>query len=182
VNWQLHEAVRLLRAGGVIAYPTETVYGLGCDPYSGAAVLHLLALKQRSIDQGVIVVASDLAQLLPFLQPLSPAMRRRIGMPSAPPVTWVVPCRAETPHWLTGQHDTLAVRVSSHPIVRALCEGLGGPLVSSSANLHGRRPATSALAIRRAFGNRLDAIVHGDCGTGQPSSVRDAVTGRILRN
>jgi len=182
VNWQLHEALRLLRAGGVIAYPTETVYGLGCDPFSGTAVLHLLALKQRNISQGVILVASDIAQLLPLLQPLSTAVRKRIGKPAASPVTWVVPCRPETPRWLTGTHDTLAVRITGHPVARALCDGLGGPLVSSSANLHGRHPATTALGVRRAFGNRLDAIVHGDCGTGRPSSVRDAVTGRILRN
>jgi len=182
VNWQLHEAIRTLRAGGVIAYPTETVYGLGCDPYSAASVLHLLALKQRRIEQGVILVASDLAQLQPFLQPLSAAVGRRIGRPAAPPVTWVVPCRPETPYWLTGEHESLAVRITTHPLARALCEGLQCPLVSTSANLHGKQPATSALAVRRAFGSRLDAIVHGDCGTGRPSSVRDALTGRILRN
>jgi len=182
VNWPLREAIRKLRDGGIIAYPTETVYGLGCEPRDGAAVLHLLALKQRRPEHGVILLASELAQLEPFLRPLTAAVRRRIGTPSRLPVTWTVPCRPDTPYWLTGDHDSLAVRITAHPVAHALCEQLGGTLVSTSANLHGRRPASSALAVRRIFNGNLDAILHGDCGTGRPSSVRDAVTGRILRN
>ncbi len=183
MNWHIHEAVRILSSGGVIAYPTETVYGLGCDPFNAAAVLHLLALKQRSLQQGVILIGSDFAQLQPLLLPLSPAVRKRVSKPAAQPVTWLLPCLADMPVWLTGGRDTLAVRVTSHPLAAELCRAWGGPLVSTSANLHGRRPATSALAVRRAFNGKLDYILHGAGNTtNTPSSLRDGITGAVLRS
>lgn len=182
MTWHIREAVRRLEDGGVIAYPTETVYGLGCDPFNAAAVLRLLALKQRNIRHGVILIAADIGQLEPLLQPLAPAVRRRVARPATPPVTWVLPCLPDTPPWLTGEHATLAVRVTSHPVAAALCAHWGGPLVSTSANLHGHPPATGPLAVRRAFGDQLDYILHGEGPvTNVPSSVRDGLTGNILR-
>jgi len=183
MNWHIREAVRKLGSGGVIACPTETVYGLGCDPFNAAAVLHLLALKQRSIRHGVILIAADFEQLEPLLLPLTPAVRKRVATPAAPPVTWVLPCRPDTPAWLTGNHDTLAVRVTSHPVAVELCNCWDGPLVSSSANLHGKAPATNPLAVRKAFDGQLDYILHGsDDASNVPSSVRDGLTGNILRD
>lgn len=183
MNWHIREAVRKLGSGGVIAYPTETVYGLGCDPFNAAAVLHLLALKQRSIRHGVILIAARLEQLEPLLLPLAAAVRKRVGRPSTPAVTWVLPALTDTPAWLTGDHDSLAVRVSSHPVAVELCEYWGGPLVSSSANLHGKTPATSPLAVRKAFDGQLDYILHGiGHASNVPSSVRDGLTGNILRD
>lgn len=183
MNWHIREAVRKLGSGGVIAYPTESVYGLGCDPFNAAAVLHLLAIKQRSIGHGVILIAAGLEHLEPLLLPLSPAIRKRIARPSTPPTTWVLPCLPDTPAWLTGSHDTLAVRVTGHPVAAQLCKSWGGPLVSSSANLHGRAPATSPLAVRKAFNGHLDYILYGnDSATGIPSSVRDGITGTLLRS
>jgi L-threonylcarbamoyladenylate synthase len=182
MNWHIREAVRILSSGGVIAYPTETVYGLGCDPFNAAAVLRLLALKQRGIQHGVILIAADLTQLEPLLLPLGAAARRRVSKPAARPVTWLLPCLPHTPAWLTGRHDKLAVRVTSHPVAIELCRQWGGPLVSTSANLHGRHPATSALAVRKAFKGRLDYILHGtNSATNKPSSLRDGITGVVLR-
>ena len=98
-------------------------------------------------------------------------------------MTWVLPCRPETPAWLTGQHDTLAVRVTNHPVAMALCEAWGGALVSTSANKHGRRPATSPLAVRKAFNDELDYILHNPAGaTNRPSTIRDCLTGEVLRH
>jgi L-threonylcarbamoyladenylate synthase len=182
MNWHIREAVRILSSGGVIAYPTETVYGLGCDPFNAAAVLHLLALKQRSPQHGMILIASDFAQLEPLLLPLSATLRRRVSKPASRPVTWLLPCLPDTPSWLTGNHDKLAVRVTSHPLAMELCRHWGGPLVSTSANLHGRRPATSPLAVRKAFDGKLDYILHGTTGTtNAPSCIRDGITGAVLR-
>ncbi len=183
MNWHIREAVRNLEAGGVIAYPTETVYGLGCDPFNAAAVLHLLTLKQRSIRHGVILIAASFDQLEPLLTPLAPAVHKRVAGPATPPVTWVLPCLPDTPAWLTGDHDTLAVRVTSHPVAAELCNYWGGPLVSSSANLHGRAPATSPLAVRKSFNGQLDYILHGsDSASNIPSSVRDGLSGNVLRH
>lgn len=183
MHWHIREAVRKIAAGGIIAYPTETVYGLGCDPFNGGAVLHLLALKQRHIEQGLILVASHFGQLEPLLLPLNPAIRERVASPGATPVTWVLPCQPDIPLWLRGRHTSLAVRITTHPLAAALCSEWDGPLVSTSANIHGRHPATTPLAIHRAFNNRLDYILHGTTGTGgRHSEIRNGLTGAILRS
>lgn len=182
MNWQLHEAIRQLALGGVIACPTETVYGLSCDPLNGAAVLHLLELKQRRIGHGVILIASNLAQLEPLLLPLDSTMRKRIAAKPRYPLTWVLPCRPEVPAWIRGEHNTLAVRITTHPLANELCNHWGGPLVSTSANLHGRKPARTALGVRMAFRNRLNFILHGETGNnGNPSHIRDGISGKLLR-
>jgi L-threonylcarbamoyladenylate synthase len=180
--WHIHEAVRRLAAGGVIAYPTETVYGLGCDPFNGKSVLRLLDLKQRHIDQGLVLVASHIEQLEPLLSPLNAQIRKQVAQPGTPPVTWVLPCLPEIPVWLRGKHDSLAIRVSSHPVTAELCRCWRGPLVSTSANVHGKHPATSPLAVRKAFNGKLDYILHGDHGsTNRPSLIRDGLTGKQIR-
>jgi L-threonylcarbamoyladenylate synthase len=182
MSWHIREAVRRIAAGGIVAYPTETVYGLGCDPFNGQAVLRLLELKQRRIDQGVILIASDFARLEPLLLPLNAAAMKRVTGSHPRPVTWVLPCPADTPVWLRGVHTTLAVRITRHPIARALCACLDGPLVSTSANLHGGHPATTPFGVRRAFGDRLDYILHGPVGAdARPSEIRDGISGRVLR-
>ena len=179
--WHIREAIRQIAGGGVIAYPTDTVYGLGCDPLNAAAMLHLLALKQRGIEQGVILIASRWRQLRPFLLPLKPGTRKRVKKDRGRPVTWLLPARPDVPAWLCGRHDTLAVRVTRHPVVAALCDAWDGPLVSTSANRHGRPPATSTLEVYRAFGDNLDYVLGGPVGTGKPSEIRDGLTGKVLR-
>lgn len=178
----LRRAVRALRQGGVIAYPTEAVYGLGCNPDDGAAVTRLLALKGRSAGKGLILVAAGFDQLRPYLAPLddarlAPALA---GWPG--PYTWLIPAAAAVPPWLRGGHATLAVRVTAHPVTAALCRAFGGPLVSTSANPAGRPPARSALAVRRYFRGRLDRILTAPLG-GQrrPSTITDLISGRVLR-
>ena len=180
MNWRIREAVRQLHAGGIIAYPTETVYGLGCDPFNGVAVSHLLSLKQRAMSQGVILIASELAPLKPLLLPLNKAAKKRIKSNSSTPVTWILPCRPETPVWLRGEHDSLAIRITSHPLANELCKAWGRPLVSTSANVHGHKPATSAIQVHKAFNNQLDCILHGPQGNNIPSQIRDGLTGKLL--
>ena len=183
MNWHIREAVRHIAAGGVIAYPTDTVYGLGCNPFDGAAVLNLLALKQRSSKHGVILIGSRIDHFAPFLKPLTKTTAERVQKTNGAPVTWVLPCRSDTPVWLTGQHDTLAVRVTNHPVAAALCEAWGGALVSTSANIHGRQPATSPLGVRKAFNGLLDYILHNTAGaTNRPSTIRNGLTGEVLRH
>lgn len=179
--WHLRAARRRLHQGGILAYPTEAVYGLGCDPLNATAVLRLLELKQRPIDAGLILIAAEFAQLEPFVQPLSSALRRRIFASWPGPVTWLLPARPGVPIWLRGAHATLAVRITAHAGSRALCGAFGGALISTSANPRGHPPARSALQVRRYFGDTL-AILPGPLGTGaRPSEIRDAVTGETLR-
>lgn len=180
-NWRLRLAARAVRRGGVIAYPTEAVYGLGCDPLDPVAVLDLLSLKSRPVHKGLILIAADFAQLRPFVEEVA-AVRMAEVLASWPgPHTWLLPARARTPEWLTGEHPTLAVRVTAHPVARALCR-LAGPLVSTSANPAGRQPARDPLTVRRYFAGALDQVVTGPVDrTRAPSAIRDAASGRLLR-
>lgn len=181
----LDTAVPLLRNGGVIAYPTEAVWGLGCDPANEAAVLKLLALKQRPIEKGMILVAADVAQLQGWVQlDALPADRRDAVIESWPGAhTWVVPAGAKAPRWITGEHTGIAVRVSAHPLVSALCRAWGGPLVSTSANLAGKPPARQRDRLDPALLAQLDGLLDGATGgLEQPTPIRIASTGQVLRD
>ena len=181
--WHLRRAARLLHNGAVIAYPTEAVYGLGCDPLNAQAVMRLLELKHRPIEAGLILIAADFAQVEPFLEPLSAALRRKIFATWPGPVTWLLPARRDVPVWLRGRHDSLAVRVTAHAGCAALCRAYGGALVSTSANPHGRAPARTPLQVRRYFNDSIDYRLPGPLGNAtRPSEIRDARTGNILRN
>lgn len=174
-------AVNALRTGGVIAYPTEAVWGLGCDPFDEQAVRRLLALKQRAEAKGLIIIAADVRQIGPWLGALTPAQQRDVLATWPGPYTWVVPA-PDAPTWLRGRHTSLALRVSAHPGVQALCHAWGGPLVSTSANLSGRPPARDPLELRRQFGDGLGYILPGRLGgDAKPTEIRDAVTGVVLR-
>ncbi|QKT03488.1 threonylcarbamoyl-AMP synthase [Ectothiorhodospiraceae bacterium 2226] len=180
--WQLRRAVQVLRGGGLIAYPTEGVYGLGCDPLDAEAVTRLLDLKGRPMAKGLILIAAALDALEPYLLPLSEAHRAQVERTWPGAVTWLLPARPECPAWLRGAHDTLAVRVPGHAEARALCAAFGGALVSTSANRAGHRPATSPLGVRLQFGARVDYILHAPLGGRRaPSEIRDLRTGEVLR-
>lgn len=181
--WLLRRATRVVRRGGIIAYPTEAVYGLGCDPFNPEAVFRLLELKKRPVDKGLILISDRFERLSPLLAPM-PKDRLSLIKDTWPgPVTWVIPASPEVPSWLTGRHASLAVRVTAHPIAAALCRASGMPLVSTSANLSQHPPARSALEALIRCDNQLDFILHGATGNQQqPTQIRDALSGRILRN
>ncbi len=172
----------MLGAGGVIAYPTEAVYGLGCDPLNGHAVHRLLALKRRPVKKGLILIAAHADQLTPYVESLPAAQRAAIEASWPGPVTWLLPAREGCPAWLRGEHETIAVRVTDHPLVAALCHAYGGALVSTSANRAGQPPARSALGVRRIFRFGVDFILHGETGAlARPTEIRDACSGRVIR-
>ncbi|MCC5809773.1 MAG: threonylcarbamoyl-AMP synthase [Ectothiorhodospiraceae bacterium] len=179
---RLIPAMDCLHAGGVIAYPTEAVYGLGCNPLDAGAVARLLAAKGRSARKGLILISHDRASLEPFLAPVPKALERQLQETWPGPVTWILPAGRWVPRWLTGGRDTLAVRVTDHPIAAALSREFGLPLVSTSANRSGHPPPRSALQARLRMGTRVDLVVPGATGgLAQPSEIRDGRTGRVLR-
>lgn len=180
----LEAATALLRNGGVIAYPTEAVWGLGCDPMSQPAVEKLLAIKQRPADKGMILIAAHVAQLDDVLDwSALPENRRQTVLDSWPAAnTWIVPASSAAPAWVTGAHTGIAVRVSAHPQVIALCEAFGGPIVSTSANLSGQPAVDTQEALDPALLVRLDGVLPGRTGgLDRPSVIRDALTGQVLR-
>jgi len=180
----LDSVTGLLKAGGVITYPTEAVWGLGCDPANEAAVHKVLALKHRPIEKGMILVAADPAQLDGWVRlDALPGERRAAVLASWPgPNTWILPAGPKAPRWITGEHAGLAVRVSAHPLVAALCRAWGGPLVSTSANLAGEEPARQRAQLDPRLLAQLDGIVDGQVGhAAQPTTIRDALSGATLR-
>lgn len=177
----LDQAVQVLRAGGVIAYATEGVWGLGCDPLNEQAVRRVLDLKQRSEAKGLIMIAASVQQVEHWLSGLDARQRKDMLATWPGPYTWIVPV-ADAPLWLSGAHASLAIRVSAHAGVQALCLAWGGALVSTSANRSGQPALMSADAVRNEFGAELDFILPGELGgDARPSEIRDAVSGVVLR-
>lgn len=181
-QFKIRQARRIIEAGGVIAHPTEAVYGLACNPANSSAVWRVLRLKQRSPEKGLILVASNLAQLEPYIL-LSDILREKVTQSWPGPVTWLIPARSGISSLLTGAHSTLAVRVSAHPVVQALCKECNHPLISTSANRQSSPPARSAFAVRRIFKQELDFVLQGDVDlAASPTEIRDATTGKIIRS
>jgi L-threonylcarbamoyladenylate synthase len=179
--WHLRRAVDVLESGGIIACPTEAVWGLSCDPLDQRAVMRLLDLKQRDWSKGLIIVAAAFDDLPMFVELPSNNAMRRAEATWPGPATWIFPASADAPWWLTGEHDGIAVRVTAHPVLRALCERFG-PLVSTSANRSGREPARTITEVRLQLGDAIDAIVPGALGgLAKPTTIRDVQTGHILR-
>jgi len=180
-NWRIRQAVSALNHGGVIAYPTEAVFGLGCDPWNIEAVKRLLDLKQRPWQKGLIIVAADFNQLHDFIAPVSPEILKQLESTWPGAVTWLLPVNTNLPHYLSGLHDTIAVRVTAHKQTTELCREFGGAIVSTSANLAGAKPARTMRQLRWNLAN-IDAIVPGQCsGSAQPTEIRDAQTGERIR-
>jgi L-threonylcarbamoyladenylate synthase len=170
-----------LRRGGLIAYPTESCYGLGCDPRNLRALQRLVRLKGRSAAKGLLLIADHFKRLQPFVRPLSATDLARLRRSWPGPVTWVVPASATCPPLLTGGRPTIAVRVTAHAGAARLCRSLGMALVSTSANKSGRKPAKTAAECRRIFGARVRVIAGRIGQRRRPSTLIDLATGTLLR-
>ena len=181
---QLDDAAALLRGGGVLAYPTEAVFGLGCDPHDRAAFERIFELKQRPPTQGVLLIAADFAQVERYIErsavPAEVLAQVQASWPG--PNTWIFPRSAAVPDWVAGAHAGIALRVTAHEPAAALCRAWGGALVSTSANPHGQPPARTAVAVEAYFGERLDGLLDAPLGGQErPTVIRDALTGAIIR-
>ena len=176
----IHDAKQLLQQGGILAYPTEAVYGLGCDALNQASVESIRALKGRTTEKGFILLIADWAQLFPLIQPITEEQLVRVRSTWPGFVTWVFPKAPSLPSWLTGGQDTVAIRMSAHPIARALSKSQ--PLVSTSANLSGQSPAKNEEELRQQFPTGIDALVQGQLGDfTQPSTMYDVLSNQQLR-
>jgi L-threonylcarbamoyladenylate synthase len=170
-----------LKRGGLIAYPTESCYGLGCDPGNRKSVQLILKLKQRPQHKGLILIASNYRQVARYLQPLSPAEQNKLNNDGAQAVTYLMPVRHSTPRWLRGEHQTLAVRLTAHAFAKQLCRNAGSALVSTSANRSGQRPAKTYAECQRLFGKKV-WVLRGRVGKRkQPSTIRAWSDGKIIR-
>lgn len=180
--WPIEFAATRIRSGGVIAYPTEAVWGLGCDPFNRDAVCRLLEIKQRPMDKGLILVAADISDVDPYLRDISPTQRAMLQQHWPGFKTWVIPDSGLIPPWIKGRHNGVAIRVSAHPLVQALCRAFGGLIVSTSANIAGRPAAVTRLSVEQYFGSSLDFVLPGSLGGAKSASrITDLETGQPLR-
>jgi L-threonylcarbamoyladenylate synthase len=176
----IQRAGRIIRAGGVVAYPTEGVWGLGCLPHAEQAVQRILDMKNRSATKGLILIAAAPRQLEAWIAPHIDAAS--LASAGAHPTTWIVPAAEWVPYLVRGENDGLAVRLTTHPIAAALCVAADSAIVSTSANISGRPSMRSPYTLRRTFGHLVDFVVAGHCGpAGGASEIRDWSSGRILR-
>jgi len=176
------DAVEQLYAGQIIAYPTEAVYGLGCDPDNEVALRKLLSLKGRRESAGFVLIASEFSQLKPWIADTSEALTETAMQTWPGPITWLFPRAAGVSDLVAGVHDTIAVRITAHEPSRELCSAFGSALISSSANHTAARPARSAGEVEGYFGHYLAGILTGPLGGAErPSEIRDLATGNVLR-
>ena len=188
ITYSVEHAAELLRHGQVLAYPTEAVWGLGCDPMNQQAFQNILSLKQRPIEKGVILLASDVEQVEALLAPLDKARQQQIiaswqnRQSHERGLTWLLPNQGLIPEWITGQHPRVAVRVTNHPLCQQLCRAFGNFIVSTSANPAGLAPAQSLQQAENYFGESLNYLAGALGESPLPSRIIDAVTAEIIRD
>jgi L-threonylcarbamoyladenylate synthase len=181
--WAINRLSKAVVKAAVIAYPTDTIWGLGCHPMSAAAAIRIINIKQRSLEKGLILLSPDLEYCKPYLgEDLSVQQLNQLAASSPHPVTWLVPAHPDCPVWLRGQHTTIAIRLTNHPFVASICSTMHAPIVSTSANRHSKPSVRNSLQARCQFADELDHIVTGfSTGTGLASEIKSLETGHVFR-
>lgn len=181
MNKNIHKTIQVLSEGGIIIYPTEGVYGLGCDPFNETAVLRLLKIKKRNVDKGLILIASDWGQVQDLVK-IDLARCDAVKLSKDDPTTWVFPATKKVPVWITGKFNTVAIRVTSHLVAKEICKKFNGPIVSTSANLAKQPPMRSLRQIDKQLKETVDFVVRGRVGNlKKPTQICDIKTGKIIR-
>ena len=180
--WALNRLSHALVKGAVIGYPTETIWGFGCDPNNPLSVARILQIKHRPADKGLILLSPRFEYCAPFIR-LESGQREILEQPCDRPTTWLVEASELCPLWIRGEHSTVAIRINKHPMLEVLCNQLQTPLVSTSANYAGQSAARSKLQMQRLFANQLDFIVTGfNAGGNRPSDIKSLASGNLLRS
>ena len=179
---QISLAVKTLSEGGVIAYPTEYCFGLGCDPRDSGAVQKILNIKRRSAEQGVILIAGSLSQIDEYADTQVLPDFDAVASTWPGPNTWLLPAKKTVPTWVRGKHSSIAMRIPDHAFCLSLLQAFGHPIVSTSANRSGEKEHLIAASVQRDMGVECDYIIDATVGgASSASTIRDAITGATLR-
>jgi len=171
-HFAIRYAAHQIRHGGVIVYPTETVYGLGCDPMNFIAIDYLNQLKQRGHNKSFILLAHRLELFDDYISELSTSDKQQLSK-TREPTSWIVPAKNSIPDWLTNPQKTVAIRISPHPVVKELCQQLGHPIVSTSANPGGKKTCRNSMEAHKYFHGKVDAFLIDDQAiNGKPSIIK----------
>ena len=180
----VEQAARIIRAGGVVAAPTDTLYGLAADPFQPDAVARVFAVKGRSAERALPLIAADTAQVERFLGELPP-MAQALAADFWPgPLTLLLAAPATLPAEVTGGTGRVGVRVPAHDIARALCRACGTVLTATSANVSGEPAPDDPGEVDRTIGSQIDVLLDaGRTAGGPPSTIVDATgsTPRLVR-
>jgi L-threonylcarbamoyladenylate synthase len=176
-----NQVARILQEGGIIAYPTEGVFGFGCDPFNETAVMRLLKIKNRKINKGLILIAADWKQVKSLVK-INLQQNKIFKQHYNEPITWVFPASKKVPSWLSGKFKSIAIRVTLHPVAKRICQEFGGPIVSTSANFEGEKPAKNVKQVLGDFKDKIDFVVAAKVGKlNKPTEIRDIKTNKIIR-
>lgn len=156
-DFSIRHAAHIIRQGGIIAYPTDTIYGLGCDPYNADAVAHINAIKQRPQDKQFILLAGHIDQIKPLV--LLTSEQEKLIMQTREATSWIIDASKKAPLWLLDKNHSLTIRLSNHEVVKKLCKNLGHAIISTSANPSAKMPARNSLELHRYFHHALDKIL-----------------------
>ena len=179
--WALNRFSKAVLQGAVFGYPTDTIWGFGCHPLIASSVMRILKIKNRPLEKGLILLSSRLDYCLPYLD-AAPDSLEAIRQPADQPTTWIVNASEACPLWLRGKHPGIAIRITDHPFVAAVCQRIESPLVSTSANRAGAPSVRNLLQLRRQFGSELDYLVSGyQTGQGVASKIKFLSDGNTLR-
>ena len=171
---------QILVNGGVIAYPTESVFGLGCDPSNEEAIAKILKIKKRALEMGLVLLTPSIEIVSDWVN-MNNKQLKVLSSPSPRPTTYIIPASNSAPKWLTVK-NTLAIRLSNDLFIKNICGMLGLPIVSTSANLHGEQPCKSADEVEKIMGSQLDYIVFKKTGPfNNPSTIVDLSSGKTIR-
>jgi L-threonylcarbamoyladenylate synthase len=173
----IEEAATWIRDGGVIAIPTDTLYGIAADPFNPRAVARVFDAKGRDADRALPLVAADLPQVVRHLGPLTDPARRLVTRFWPGPLTLLAPAPVRLAERVTGGTGRVGVRVPACDVTRAVCAAVGHPIIATSANVSGQPPTADPDVVERSLGDRLDYLLDtGRTPGGLPSTIVD-VTG-----
>ncbi|HFQ79931.1 MAG TPA: threonylcarbamoyl-AMP synthase [Desulfobacterales bacterium] len=177
----VEEAAAIILEGGIVAFPTETYYGLAVDPFNCQALDRLFALKQRSLSKPVLTIIENQAQLSTITTGIPPRFNPLMARFWPGPLTLIFDARPELPARITAASGTIGARISSHPLAHALVKAVGRPITATSANISGQPPALDAARLRAIFGRALDYILDGGLTPGGQGSTIIGCQGDELR-
>jgi len=174
-------AVEYLKNGKIIAYPTETVFGIGCDPYKKDSVNRIFEIKKRPLVKKFILIASSYEQLTDVVNMEKITDEVLKSWPG--PNTWLVPPNKKLPEWLINKDNGLiAVRVSKNSAVKEMCEKFGKPIISTSANLYDSEALRNYEEVEKVFSETIDYLVIGETSKQKkPSTIKNMLTGEVIR-
>ena len=175
------QALQTLRQGGIVAYPTETFYGLAVDPENDRAIKALYSLKKRESQKQLSLLVPDLGVLSSCIPFISKPYQSLIDVFWPGPLTLVFPAKQDTFPCLTGGSDTLAIRISSHPVAAKLCSLWGRPLTATSANVSGEAAFVAADQVKSQWDDQIASILDGGRVPGGKGSTIVCCEGSICR-